>query len=258
MSMNPELQNQEPQTQPQQEPQQPATQPDVETNYDTEGIEDEALALLSHFAKEEQQQQLPVNDPEYQEYLQWKQQQQQLPVNDPEYQEYLQWKQQQQQQQLQPQQPQPQQPYLTPEMYERALKDPKEFGKVIETIQQQQQQAIMNSMVQMLEATEILFHLKEHEAKHPELSENPQVLQQALIKARMQGKNPKDIADRAVNLYLQAYKARNEILKSKGALRDVTNKEQLNINPNTRYQEQTQQQQSSPLDKILRAFKEVE
>ncbi len=238
MSMNPELQNQEPQTQPQQEPQQPATQPDVETNYDTEGIEDEALALLSHFAKEEQQQQLPVNDPEYQEYLQWKQQQQQ--------------------QQLQPQQPQPQQPYLTPEMYERALKDPKEFGKVIETIQQQQQQAIMNSMVQMLEATEILFHLKEHEAKHPELSENPQVLQQALIKARMQGKNPKDIADRAVNLYLQAYKARNEILKSKGALRDVTNKEQLNINPNTRHQEQTQQQQSSPLDKILRAFKEVE
>lgn len=199
-------------------------------------VNDEVLALLSAFAKDSsniQQVSELKNDPNYQEYLVWKQQQMQRQgINTPHIQ----------------QQPQPNP--LEQFDYEKVVRDPTEFRNFVTTFNTDIQARISNALNQMLEMSEILYHLKVLEDKYPEITESPTALQTALLKAKSLGLSPREIAEKAVKDYLSAYKIRQNIIKNKNMV-NVSKQEPLPNRPITR---QEQQKEENPYDYIIRAF----
>lgn len=202
-------------------------------------VDEETLNLLSHFAKTED-----VNT----ESEQWQ--------NSPEYREFMEWKQQRMQQQQQDMQTPTSLQNMDIKQYENALKDPKEFRNLINNIHANYQAQLMGFAGQIIEAAELLYHLKEYEEKFPEISEHPQALQVAISKAKALGLSPKQTIDKAVDMYRNAYKIRNDIIKNKGVQKDVTDKKIVKGKTPTRDVKNTTNKEESPFDFILNAYKD--
>ncbi len=166
-------------------------------------------------------------------------------MNNPEYQEFLKWKQQQQLQQ----QPQPQPSQVD---YAKILQNPQEFGNFINNFSNTIQQNLINIANRVLESAEILYHLKSLEDKYPQISENPQALQVAIMKARQISSNPREVAENAVSLYMKAYNIKQNIIKSKG-VKDMNEKVQINTATQSRLEDT--KKNDDILERILRAYK---
>lgn len=206
---------------------------------DLQSVSEEALGLLSHFTQSDADKKV---DPDYQKYLEWKQQQQT------------------QQPQTNSTTPQTQEPIVFDDQnVQEMLSNPKAFSErmngTIQNIQKTMQQQLIEAQMGMLYRTEVLVHLVNLESKYPHITENPQALQAALMRAQQLGLSPQETAAKAVEWYNQAYNIRNSIIKNK----KVENMTGANPTPTqtqtkTRANIKTSKEEPSMYDEILGAY----